>query len=142
LRVGILGGAFNPPHIGHLVCAQEALLKYELDSVIFVPAGQPPHREIEQDPGPDARRRMCELAIEGGVFAQAIRPPTVPDGTSRLRLAVMASHTRDELREAARALGRAALRAGFRPGAGVPAVAAREGVARPFDVETDVPRAA
>ena len=39
--------------------------------------------------------RMCELALEGGVFAQAIRPPTVPDGTSRLRLAVMASHTRE-----------------------------------------------
>jgi glycine C-acetyltransferase len=86
--------------------------------------------------------RMCELALEGGVFAQAIRPPTVPEGTSRLRLAVMASHTREELREAARVLGRAALRAGFRPGAGVPAVAAREGGARPFDAETDIPAAA
>jgi glycine C-acetyltransferase/8-amino-7-oxononanoate synthase len=86
--------------------------------------------------------RMCELAIEDGVFAQAIRPPTVPDGTSRLRLAVMASHTRDELRAAARTLARAALRAGFRPAAGVPAVAAREGLGRPFDAETDVPRAA
>ena len=89
--------------------------------------------------------RMCELALEGGVFAQAIRPPTVPEGTSRLRLAVMASHSREELREAARVLGRAALRAGFRPGAGVPAVAARAGLAadaRPFDAETDIPRAA
>ena len=55
---------------------------------------------------------VCEAALEDGVFAQAIRPPTVPDGTSRLRLAVMATHTNDELREAARALGRAALRAG------------------------------
>jgi glycine C-acetyltransferase/8-amino-7-oxononanoate synthase len=96
----------------------------------------------------DARQamRMCELALEGGVFAQAIRPPTVPEGTSRLRLAVMASHTREELREAARVLGRAALQAGFRPGAGVPAVAARERSvregARPFDVEVDVARAA
>jgi glycine C-acetyltransferase/8-amino-7-oxononanoate synthase len=86
--------------------------------------------------------RMCELAIEEGVFAQAIRPPTVPDGTSRLRLAVMASHTREELRAAARVLGRAALRAGFRPAAGVPAVAAREAGARPFDGEADVRRAA
>ena len=70
--------------------------------------------------------RVCERALEDGVFAQAIRPPTVPEGTSRLRLAVMASHTRAELREAARVLARAALRAGFRPGDGVPAVAARE----------------
>jgi len=45
--------------------------------------------------------RVCEAAIEQGVFAQAIRPPTVPDGTSRLRLAVMATHTKTELRAAA-----------------------------------------
>jgi 8-amino-7-oxononanoate synthase len=43
----------------------------------------------------------CERALERGVFAQAIRPPTVPPGSSRLRLAVMASHTKTELREAA-----------------------------------------
>ncbi len=45
-----------------------------------------------------------ERALEQGVFAQAIRPPTVPAGTSRLRLAVMASHTKSELREAAKVL--------------------------------------
>jgi len=104
----------------------------------------------------DARLAMelCERSLEGRVFAQAIRPPTVPDGTSRLRLAVMASHSREELREAARVLARAALRAGVRPGAGVPAVAERDGVAacaapapdrgatRPFDGETDIPAAA
>jgi 8-amino-7-oxononanoate synthase len=59
--------------------------------------------------------RVCEAAIERGVFAQAIRPPTVPAGTSRLRLAVMASHTKSELREAARELGKAALKTGFCP---------------------------
>jgi glycine C-acetyltransferase/8-amino-7-oxononanoate synthase len=48
-----------------------------------------------------------ERALEGGVFAQAIRPPTVPDGSSRLRLAVMSSHTGSELRDAARTLARA-----------------------------------
>jgi 8-amino-7-oxononanoate synthase len=45
--------------------------------------------------------RASERALERGIFAQAIRPPTVPEGTSRLRLAVMASHTKSELREAA-----------------------------------------
>jgi len=48
--------------------------------------------------------RASERALERGVFTQAIRPPTVPPGTSRLRLAVMASHTKSELREAAKVL--------------------------------------
>jgi glycine C-acetyltransferase/8-amino-7-oxononanoate synthase len=52
----------------------------------------------------DAAVRASERALEKGVFAQAIRPPTVPAGSSRLRLTVMASHTKSELREAARVL--------------------------------------
>jgi glycine C-acetyltransferase/8-amino-7-oxononanoate synthase len=74
--------------------------------------------------------RVCEAAIEGGVFAQAIRPPTVAPGTSRLRLAVMAGHTREQLRAAARTLGRAALEAGFRPGSGPPVAAAQASTSR------------
>jgi nicotinate-nucleotide adenylyltransferase len=65
LRVGILGGAFNPPHIGHLVCAQEALVQLELDRVVFMPTGVPPHREIELDPGAEVRLEMTELAVAG-----------------------------------------------------------------------------
>ena len=49
----------------------------------------------------------CEKALRKGVFAQAIRPPTVPEGSSRLRLAVMASHTGAELRQAAKVLAAA-----------------------------------
>jgi nicotinate-nucleotide adenylyltransferase len=63
LRVGILGGAFNPPHIGHLICAQEALVQLELDTVVFIPVGEAPHRELQDDPGSDARLEMVELAI-------------------------------------------------------------------------------
>jgi 8-amino-7-oxononanoate synthase len=51
--------------------------------------------------------RAAEAALEQGVYAQAIRPPTVPPMTSRLRLAVMASHRPEELRQAARVLARA-----------------------------------
>jgi 8-amino-7-oxononanoate synthase len=59
--------------------------------------------------------RACELALEQGVFAQAIRPPTVAAGTSRLRLAVMASHTKTELRTAGQVLGKAMVAADVGP---------------------------
>ncbi len=51
---------------------------------------------------------LCERCLDQGVFAQAIRPPTVPPGTSRLRLAVMANHREDDLRAAARVIARVA----------------------------------
>ena len=72
MRVGVFGGAFNPPHIGHLVCAQEALLQLELDRLLFVPTARPPHRELDGDPGAEARLEMVELAIgDDGRFASA-----------------------------------------------------------------------
>ena len=58
---------------------------------------------------------ICERALDRGVFAQAIRPPTVPPMTSRLRLAVMASHRAEELREAARLLAEAIRAEGIEP---------------------------
>jgi nicotinate-nucleotide adenylyltransferase len=63
LRVGILGGAFNPPHLGHLVSAQESMSQLELDRVVFMPVGEAPHREIPGDPGAEARLEMVELAV-------------------------------------------------------------------------------
>ena len=59
--------------------------------------------------------QICETALRAGIFAQAIRPPTVAPGTSRLRLTVMASHQQNELRTAARALAQAARTCGFEP---------------------------
>ncbi len=82
MRIGILGGAFNPPHIGHLVCAQEALVQLELDKVVFVPTGQAPHREIEEDPGREARYEMCKAAIEGDERFEATRAELERDGPS------------------------------------------------------------
>jgi nicotinate-nucleotide adenylyltransferase len=61
-RVGLLGGTFNPPHVGHLVCAMEARDQLGLDVVRLVPAGYPPHKEVEADPGVEARVELVELA--------------------------------------------------------------------------------
>jgi len=63
VRVGIYGGVFNPPHHGHLVAAQEAHWQLNLDVVVWVPVGAAPHREIESDPGAEARFEMVELAV-------------------------------------------------------------------------------
>jgi 8-amino-7-oxononanoate synthase len=61
----------------------------------------------------EATMRLCRGALERGVFAQAIRPPTVPQGTSRLRLAVMASHAATELRDAAKSMAEATREVGL-----------------------------
>ena len=62
-HIGILGGTFNPPHLGHLVMAQEALDQLGLDRVIFMPVASPPHKEAGDDPGPSARLELCRLAV-------------------------------------------------------------------------------
>ncbi len=62
MRLGILGGAFNPPHLGHLVCAQEAAVRLELDRVLLVPVGEAPHREVDEDPGGEARLELSRAA--------------------------------------------------------------------------------
>jgi 8-amino-7-oxononanoate synthase len=59
--------------------------------------------------------RLCQAALGRGVFAQAIRPPTVAEGTSRLRLATMACHDPQELRRAAGSLAEAAREVGLDP---------------------------
>jgi len=65
VKLGILGGTFNPPHVGHLVCAQEAHDQLGLDRVVLMPAGVPPHKRIAADPGAEARYELCRLAIDG-----------------------------------------------------------------------------
>jgi nicotinate-nucleotide adenylyltransferase len=65
VRIGILGGTFNPPHLGHLVCAQEAYIQLRLARVMLVPARIPPHKAVDDEPGASHRLEMCRLAIHG-----------------------------------------------------------------------------
>jgi nicotinate-nucleotide adenylyltransferase len=60
--VGILGGTFNPPHLAHMVCASEARAQLRLERVMLVPTGVPPHKPMEDEPGPMHRLEMCRLA--------------------------------------------------------------------------------
>jgi len=64
-RVGVFGGTFNPPHIGHLACARAALAELGLERLLLVPVAQPPHKEAEADPGVEHRLAMCSLAAAG-----------------------------------------------------------------------------
>jgi nicotinate-nucleotide adenylyltransferase len=64
-RVGILGGTFNPPHVGHLVCASEAASQLQLDRVLLTPVAQAPHKEAPYDPGAQERLVLCRLAVAG-----------------------------------------------------------------------------
>jgi nicotinate-nucleotide adenylyltransferase len=82
LRIGVLGGAFNPPHTGHQVLAQEALVQLELDSVIFMPMGQAPHREIAADPGAEVRFELAEAAVAGDDRFSASRLEVDREGPS------------------------------------------------------------
>ena len=63
MRVAILGGTFNPPHLAHLLCASEAADQLGLDRVILMPVFSPPHKEVPEDPGPAVRLELCELAV-------------------------------------------------------------------------------
>lgn len=60
--VGILGSAFNPPHLGHLALAQEALWQLGLSEIVLMPTGEAPHKRIIDDPGRELRLAMTRLA--------------------------------------------------------------------------------
>jgi nicotinate-nucleotide adenylyltransferase len=101
--LGILGGTFNPPHLGHVAVALSAREELGLERVLLMPAGSPPHKpagEGSSDPGASHRLRMCRLAVEGieGVSACALETERGgPSYTVDTLRAIHASHPDAEL---------------------------------------------
>ena len=60
-RIGILGGTFNPPHLGHVALARHARSELGLSRVLMIPASRSPQKHGEADPGPERRLEMCRL---------------------------------------------------------------------------------
>jgi len=65
MRIGILGGTFNPIHLAHLRIAEEVREACELDRVLFMPAAAPPHKSVDENVAFADRMAMVELAIAG-----------------------------------------------------------------------------
>jgi nicotinate-nucleotide adenylyltransferase len=63
--VGVLGGTFNPPHLGHLALARQALAQVRLERVVLMPANSSPHKPGAEDPGSAHRLAMCRLLVAG-----------------------------------------------------------------------------
>lgn len=96
MRLGVLGGTFDPVHLGHLIVAEEALVQLNLDRVLFIPAGQPWLKAgLALSPTED-RLRMVELAISSNPHFQVARNEVDRPG---------ATYTVDTLRELAQEWG-------------------------------------
>ena len=90
MRIGVFGGTFDPPHLGHLIVASDACDALGLDRMIFVPAADPPHKQGQVVAPPAVRLRMVRAAIAGDARFEA-------DDLELLREGL--SYTVDTLRE-------------------------------------------
>jgi len=68
VKLGILGGTFDPVHFGHLRIAEEARVAFNLDRVLFIPCHIPPHKNHKQAAAPKLRLEMLNLAVKGNPF--------------------------------------------------------------------------
>ena len=71
-RIGIMGGTFDPVHIGHLILGEKAYEQFALDQVLFMPAGNPPHKRHREGRASDDQRRLkwcAELSMEIHILA-------------------------------------------------------------------------
>ena len=64
-KIGLFGGTFDPPHKGHIALAKSTLLNFSLDKIIFIPAGNPPHKTQKRVSDKTHRFEMVKMAIKG-----------------------------------------------------------------------------
>lgn len=64
MHVGIFGGSFNPPHIAHLIVAEQIRDRYRLDRIVWIPSFQPPHKQVAELAPFEHRFEMTRLAVE------------------------------------------------------------------------------
>ena len=64
-RIGIMGGTFSPPHLGHLIVAQQVGEQLGLDKIYFMPDAEPPHIDEKESISAKHRERMVRLSISG-----------------------------------------------------------------------------
>lgn len=71
LTVGILGGTFDPVHIGHLIVAEEIRVRCNLQKILFIPSAHPPHKAAREITPPQLRWEMVCLAIQDNPYFEA-----------------------------------------------------------------------
>lgn len=81
-KLGIMGGTFNPIHYGHLVAAEQARFKFDLNEVVFVPSGTPPHKESREVIDPEHRYIITALATATNPFFSVSRAEIEREGLS------------------------------------------------------------
>ena len=88
-RLGIMGGTFDPPHLGHLACAEEALEAFGLDAVLFVPTGRPAFKQDRLVTAGEVRLAMVAAAVAGNpafaVSALEVERPGITYAVDTLR---------------------------------------------------------
>ena len=73
IKIGIMGGTFNPIHYGHLIIAESVRESFCLDKVLFIPSGQPPHKPDSEVIDPEHRHEMVRRAVASNCYFEASR---------------------------------------------------------------------
>jgi nicotinate-nucleotide adenylyltransferase len=72
LKIGICGGTFDPIHLGHLTVAELVRCEFNLDKVLFIPAGMPPHKDLKFVTDPMHRLNMVNYAVSSNPYFEAV----------------------------------------------------------------------